>query len=366
MMKAISKLLIAIISIIIIAIAGIGAYLYFAYLQAPVQKPVIITDKKFTLGLVDPKSGLHAAGTAYVIENNYLQKYAPNIEIARIGGGSGAVIRAIETGQVHLGIVATLSAIVAIGKKSPITIIAGIKNPFLVGVFVRPDSGIDRLEQLKGKTLTATTVGSVTDVSAKILAARMGWTIGKDVNIVYVGATESEFVPVIAGKTDAIAVYLESGYPYLVKGAVKFIPAFNESAPGYVLIGHKDWIKQNPDAVKAVLKGLSEGYAAYMANKEVSINFIIKYYDKLNLNYDQAKRLFEVQKWYTNFVIAKNLFEQELKELQSIGLVPKDITVDMLYTPDFVPVVTATADQLYISLFNKVPILRNKEYIEFN
>jgi len=343
-----------IVSVVIVAIvaAGVGTYLYITYSQKPTQQTTnVITNKTFTLALLDPKSGLYATGTAYILENNFLQKYAPNIKIVTVGGGSGAVVRTIQSGQAQLGIINTFTAIISISKGVPITIIATLKNPFLVGAFVAANSGINNVTQLKGKTFTATTVGSATDIFAKTLAAMMNWTIGKDVKIVYVGTSESELIPVVAGQTDATIIYFESGYPYVLKGVLKFIPLFNESAPGEVLVGDKNYIMQNPDTVKAVLKGLSEGFAAYMQNKDnSSINFIMRYYSALNLTFDEAKKIFQIQKWYTHFVIPVNLLDNELKLLQKFNVVPKNVTVDMFYTSQFVPVVNATPDQLYLSL----------------
>lgn len=351
--KAVSATLIISIVIVAVVVAGVGTYFWYISNQPKTTTTQnIITNKTFTVGVIDPKAGLYNTGVAYAVANNYLQRYAPNGNFIPIAGGSGGVIQAIQSGKAQLGIVTTLPAIVAIGKGVPIKIIAALRSPFIDGAFVRPDSGINNVTQLKGKTIAASAPGSLTDIDAKVLAAMMNWTIGKDIQIVYVGSSQSELAPTIAGQTAATIILFESGYPYVIKGVLKFIPLYNESWPGFVLIGDKNYISQNPDVVNAVLNALSKGFADFMANvNNSSINFIVNYYSALNLTFNQAKVIFDSSRWYTHFVIPVNMFNNALSTLQKFGLVPKNITVDMLYTSQFVPVLTnATPDQLYILL----------------
>ena len=335
-----------IVSVVIVAIvaAGVGTYLYITYSQKPTQQTTnVITNKTFTLASLDPRSLITYAPYAYVIQNGYLQKYAPNVNVV-LYIGSGDVVKAIESGQAQFGILPTLYAIQAIAANAPITIITFLSIPYTIVVAVNPNSNITNPSQLKGKTFVATTPFGPQDLFLRLFLKNMNWTLN-DVKIVYVGADiPATYAAVATGKADAVTTYYLSAFTAIKKGLIKPIYFFNESWPSYVLVGDKNYIIQNPDTVKAVLKGLSEGFAAYDANNDnSSINFIINMYKGLNLTIGEAKTIWKLSQQYINFTISVNLLDEALKFLQSSGAVSKNITVDMLYTKEFVPVVNVTS-----------------------
>jgi ABC-type nitrate/sulfonate/bicarbonate transport system substrate-binding protein len=173
----------------------------------------------------------------------------------------------MQAGQVQVGIINTDSATIAIGKGTPIVIIAALRSPFEIVVYVNSYSNITKLDQLKGKTFGASNPGSFQDIAVKIIASMMNWTIGKDIKVAYLRTNDAAFSALASGKVDAVASTYLDGFPYVKKGAIKPIFTTYEKWPGWVLVSTTSYIQQNPDVIRAILKPFSEGHYYILIQK---------------------------------------------------------------------------------------------------
>ena len=138
-------------------------------------------------------------------------------------------------------------------------------RPEIVNVIVRSDSGIEKFEDLKGKTI-ATSASSCPYVVTEELIQRQGWEIGKDVKIVN---TQEYVNALLAGEVDAIIYHPTTPVnPILISGECKVIE--NAPADGVyvggggirVIFTTNEFAEKYPNITKAYTK-LQEAIQAW-------------------------------------------------------------------------------------------------------
>jgi NitT/TauT family transport system substrate-binding protein len=167
-----------------------------------------------------------------------------------IGLGSGPELAFVAKGNTDLGICAY----------------AGPVNLMLV---VRPDAGINSVADLKGKRITVSTVGSLTDWLVRETSRQQGW--GNDgIQVTPLGTNEAQVAAMRAKETDGLAVDPAGAYELEEKGAGKIVLRFSTIAPDFinhVTYATNKMIAEHPDQLKAFLAAWFETVAFMKANK---------------------------------------------------------------------------------------------------
>ncbi len=171
-----------------------------------------------------------------------------------IGLGSGPELAFVAKGNTDIGICAY----------------AGPVNLMLV---VRPDAGINSVADLKGKRITVSTVGSLTDWVVRETSRQQGW--GNDgILVTPLGTNESQVAAMRAKETDGLAVDPAGAYELEEKGAGKIILRFSKIAPDF--INHVSYatdkmVAEHPDQLKEFLAAWFETVAFMKANKDETV-----------------------------------------------------------------------------------------------
>src|SRR6266567_5997524 len=132
--------------------------------------------------------------------------------------------------------------------------------PMNMCIVVNYDSPIKRLDDIKGKKIGITTVGSLTDWLLKRVVAAKKWAAG-DVTAVTGGGMESTKAALKTGQIDAVVIALELGYALeqakewrVVSPLAPFAPDFHT----HVIYARDDVIAKKPDAVERFLRSWFE------------------------------------------------------------------------------------------------------------
>ena len=171
-----------------------------------------------------------------------------------IGLGSGPELAFVAKGNTDLGICAY----------------AGPVNLVLV---VRPDAGVDKVADLKGKRITVSTVGSLTDWVVRETSRQQGW--GNDgIAVTPLGTNEAQVAALRAKETDGLAVDPAGAYELEEKGAGKIVLHFSTIAPDFinhVTYATNRMIAEHPDQLKAFLAAWFETVAWMKAHKDETV-----------------------------------------------------------------------------------------------
>src|SRR5262245_60728852 len=157
-----------------------------------------------------------------------------------------------------------------------VAVMAGI--PRNMAVMVGYDSPIKTVDDLKGKKLGVTTVGSLTDWIGKRIGTQKGWG-PTGITTVPIGGMPPARAAIKTGQIDGYIGALEVGY-HLEEGkewrVITSATPFVEHFITHVFFVREDVIAQRPQAVKAFLQGWQDTIAFMKANKVKTVEITSK------------------------------------------------------------------------------------------
>jgi len=232
-------------------------------------------------------------------EKQLYKKYGLDVELIYIPS-STTTIAAVVSGSVAVGNIsggATANAAV------------GGANVVAVGCFINTlpyelivHESIRSAQQLKGKTVGISRVGSSSDVAARVLLKELKLEPDKDVAILQVGGSTERAVAFRTGRIAAFpsppgTIHLAQGMPHRVLISTADFPkgfAFPYVCP----TTSKTYLKNNRDTMKRLLMALIEATQFYKTHKEESKKIFAKYSRQnneayLEAAYQSSSKLFE-------------------------------------------------------------------------
>ena len=172
-----------------------------------------------------------------------------------IGLGSGPELSFVAKGNTDLGVAAFA------GPAAGLVLI------------VRPDAGIEKPADLKGKKIGVSTVGGLTDWMVHQVSQQQGW--GMDgIAVTPLGSDEAQVAALRTKELDGMAIDVAGAYTLQDAGAAKIILRFSTIVPDF--INHITYatnkiIAAHPDQVREFLAGWFETVAWMRQNKEESV-----------------------------------------------------------------------------------------------
>jgi len=211
--------------------------------------------------------------------------------------------------------------------------------PRNMAVMVAYDSPIKTIEDLKGKKLGCTTVGSLTAWIGTRINQKEGW--GSDgIKVVPIGGMPPARAAIKTHQIDGYIGGIETGYQLeetkewrVVANATPFVDHFIT----HVIFARDEVVEKRPDVVRAFLEGWFETIAFMKANKAKAVEISAK---ALDLSPAVATRAYDEQMPYfsTDGTFDPQAIAVLKKSYIEMGLL-KDVPDDKaLYSTQFVPV----------------------------
>jgi ABC-type nitrate/sulfonate/bicarbonate transport system substrate-binding protein len=187
---------------------------------------------------------------------------------------SGPVsVQALIGGDLQVVSGATNAVLNAVLNGAPIVGVAGTANRPYHRLFVQQD--INKIEDLKGKTLGVTRFGSITDNLTRILLRKAGLEGAVNVRqmggVIEVGAAFQNHL--IAG---AVTSELRVTPPSMAKVLTRLIDLGIPYSMNTIAVT-RDYLQRNSAAVERMIKAYAEGIAFLNTHKEQSLKIIAKY-----------------------------------------------------------------------------------------
>jgi NitT/TauT family transport system substrate-binding protein len=216
--------------------------------------------------------GPMATGVWMAKESGAFDKYGIQADIILITSGPVAV-QSLIGGDLQAVSAASNAVINAILNGAPIIAVGGTANRPYHRLFVQPE--INRLDDLRGKTLGVTRFGSITDNLTRILLRRnglegavnvrqMGGTIEVAAafqNRLIAGAVTSEMRVAPPSQPRILVRLVEMGIPYSMN----------------MIAVQREYYRRNPEPVEKMVRAYADGIAFLNQNKERAIKIITKY-----------------------------------------------------------------------------------------
>lgn len=204
------------------------------------------------------------------------EKYGFDADVIYISSGP-VVLQALIGGDLHVGVLASNALIAAALNGAPVVAVGSIINKAYHRLWVQPD--INRIQDLRGKTLGVTRFGSVTDNLTQMFLRKFGLEQQVKVRqlggIVEVGAAFQQRLIAGAVTND---LRIDNNVP------VKILYRMIDLGVPYsmnMLVVSRDYLRRQPETVERILKAYIEGVAALNGDKETTLK-VISQYGRLN------------------------------------------------------------------------------------
>jgi NitT/TauT family transport system substrate-binding protein len=210
-----------------------------------------------------------------IFKNNGL-----DIEVASFGGDA-KVQQAMAADSIDIGL-GSGSGLAFIVKGSPVRGVAAMAGPpLLFALVVRNDGSVNSVEDLKGRTIGISTVGSITSWIADEVARQKGW--GHDgITQVPIGDDGARVATVKAESLDAAIVNLAVALNYADHGDGRIILRFGDLVKhfhAHVIFATDKVITEQPDQVRRFLKGWFETIAFMRSHKDETVKIAMPVLD---------------------------------------------------------------------------------------
>jgi ABC-type nitrate/sulfonate/bicarbonate transport system substrate-binding protein len=211
--------------------------------------------------------------------------------------------------------------------------------PRNMAVMVGYDSPIKTVDDLKGRKLGVTTVGSLTDWIGKRISTQKGWG-PTGITTVPIGGMPPARAAIKTGQIDGYIGALEVGYHLeenkewrVITSATPFVEHFIT----HVFFVREDVIAKRPQAVKAFLQAWQDTIAFMKANKAKAVEISAKV---VNISPATAARAFDEQIGIFNEDLtfdprAVTVLKQSFLEMGLLKEIPDD---KAMFTTQFLPV----------------------------
>lgn len=194
-------------------------------------------------------------------------------------GGDAKMIQALAAGGIDIAL-GSGPAFAYIVKGAPMkAVAAGADAPNTIMLVVLKDGPIKTVDDLKGRTISVSTTGSLTYWLTQQLSRAQGW--GADgIKITPLGSSETQIAALRTHQIDGVSTDSVTVDKFVETGDGRILVKFGERIKDFhvhVMFASNDLIEHNPGALKAFLAGWFETVAFMREHRQVTIDLVRKH-----------------------------------------------------------------------------------------
>jgi NitT/TauT family transport system substrate-binding protein len=265
------------------------------------------------------------------------KRHGIDLEIANFGGDARLVqAMSADAIDVAFGGGPTIAFEV---KGAPMLAIAALANrPATIMLVVAKDGPVKSEEDLKGRTVSVSTTGSLTYWLAQELSRSHGW--GTDgIRIAPLGTTTAQAAALKTRQVDGVVTETSTVLRLVEEGTGRILVRFGERIPEFhvhVVFARKALIARNPDALRNFVKAVLESIQYMRDHKEdtIAANMRVAEVSKsvATANYEELMPIFNP----TGRFDARAL-DVLARSFVEMGSLPEKPDMSRLYTEAFLP-----------------------------
>jgi NitT/TauT family transport system substrate-binding protein len=211
----------------------------------------------------------------YVMKEARLyEKYGLDAEVITMNG-SGISSKALVSGGIDIAPIATPTVISANLAGADMQILAHTLPGVVHALVVKPE--IKRVEDLKGKKIAVSSLGSLTDFLVRYIAKKKGLNPDRDVTLITTGGDSDRIAALSSGAVDGAAL----SHPAYSRAQKLGFPMLWDSAkevdyPWIEITTRRALIKRDRDMLTNYMKAHLEGIALFKRDREFGKRVIKK------------------------------------------------------------------------------------------
>ena len=207
-------------------------------------------------------------------EGKLYEKHGLDAEVITMNG-SGIASKALISGNIEISPIATPTVINANLAGSDMAILAHTMPGVIHALMVKPD--IKRVEDLKGKKIAVSSLGSLTDFLVRYIARKKGLNPDRDLTLIQTGGDAERIVALKSGVVDAAAMS-HPGYGRAQRMGFSMLwdSAKEVNYPWMEVTARKTTVKTDRETIMNYMKAHLEGIALFKKDREFSKKVIKK------------------------------------------------------------------------------------------
>lgn len=223
--------------------------------------------------------GVPSVGVANIIiyiakEGKLYEKHGLDAEVITVNG-SGIGSKALISGGIDIIPIATPTVIAADLAGADMQILAHTMPGVVHAMMVKPE--IKRVEDLKGKKIGVSSLGSLTDFLVRTIARKKGLNPDRDLTLIVMGGDAERLTALRAGSVDAAAMS-HPGYGKARRLGFQMLwdSAKEIDYPWMEITTRRETIRKDRELVTQYMKAHLEGIALFKKDPEFSKRVIKK------------------------------------------------------------------------------------------
>jgi ABC-type nitrate/sulfonate/bicarbonate transport system substrate-binding protein len=271
------------------------------------------------------------------VETGIFRKHGIDVEVSSFSGGP-RVQQAIAADSIDVGLGSGPELALAAKGAPEIGVAAMADAPYSVLLATLKDSPIKTVADLKGRTISISSKGSLTDWLARELSRLQGW--GPDgFKTAPLGSTAAQMAALKTNQIDGMIVEANAGYRMEEDGSGRVVVQFGDLIKTfhiYVIYARTAFARQNPQAVRAFLAGWFDTIA-YMKSHRAETIAIVQRTANVSpalatRDYDELSGMFNPTGRFNPAALA--VLSRSFVEM---GMLPQEPDIRSLVTEEYLP-----------------------------
>lgn len=254
------------------------------------------------------------------IEDGKFREFGLNLHWADMGGGTGQMIRGLETGSLDIAVLLTEGITKAILQGLDATIVqVYVTSPLHWGIHVPYHSDIQKVDQLEGKTFAISREGSGSHLMSYVKAHQEGWSLD-DLKFNVIGDVYGGLWALEHDEAQAFLWEKYTTFPYTEQKKCRYIDEVVTPWPCFVIAVRNDVYKNHKDLVDQMC--LTVNKRAKEMKEDPNIVEIISW--RYNLRAGQVENWLIETDWNYNGVEYPLAFDKTVTYLKMLNLISEE------------------------------------------
>lgn len=253
------------------------------------------------------------------LKNKEYTKNNINLRWKDFPGGTGAMCKALRTGEVDIAIVLTEGIIKDIAAGNPSKIVQTyIETPLIWGIHVSATSSFQKTEDLEHVTIAISRFGSGSHLMAIVNAHQQGWNIEK-LQFKVVGDLQGGIDALVNGDADYFMWEHFTTKPFVDNGTFRRIGNCPSPWPCFVLAVRDEVLTRNFKEIQTVLKIINTINKDFRKTLHIDAILADRYQQELH----DIQKWLKITEWNAGKPITKNLITRIQNKMIALNVIKK-------------------------------------------
>ena len=199
-----------------------------------------------------------------------------DVEWIDFPGGTGAIMAALDAGEIDMATPLTEGAITAVANGNPSALVSvWVDSPLLWGVHVAGSSAATSIADVEGQRFAISRFGSGSELMSRVMAEDYGWNL-TDESWVVVGGLDGALTALPKGEAEVFLWNMSMTQPHIDDGTFKRVGVFPTPWPSFAVAASDRFIEASPGVAETVTEvalaragelELDDGAAAIVAQR---------------------------------------------------------------------------------------------------